>query len=93
MLTKPLLLTILAACGAHHNIKSAESPTEEPDERQPPDTPQEDQHFCCTDVDPAKFTGDGCVAISGALETINACNNVLYCPGKWTKKDGNVTCE
>jgi hypothetical protein len=85
MLTKPLLLAILAVCGAHSG------PDNQP--VKPPDIDEggEDQHFCCNDVDAAKFTGDGCVAI--AKENINSCNAVLYCPGKWAKKDGKVTCE
>ena len=33
------------------------------------------------------------VAISGALETINACNYLLYCEGNYIKEDGKVVCE
>ncbi len=68
-----------------------------PDEPDRPDTSEEpeleDQHFCCVDVDPKTMTGEGCNAISGVLETINSCANVLYCEGNYTKKDGKVTCE
>lgn len=85
MLTKPLLFTIIAACGV---LSGAAVPNEQPEKR-PPDEIQEGQHFCCTDVD--KFTGEGCVAISN--ENINSCDRVLYCSGNWIKKDGKVTCE
>jgi hypothetical protein len=47
----------------------------------------------CQSVDHKNFTGDGCDPISGSLETIAACNKVLYCPGKWVKDDGKVWCE
>lgn len=88
---RPLLLALLAACGVPSATATAldEQPLAPPETEEPP----EDQHFCCRSVDPKTLTGDGCTAISGSLETINACNNVLFCPGAWTKQDGVVTCE
>jgi hypothetical protein len=91
MLTKPLLLALLAACGVRP--ATATAPDDQP--LAPPETeePPEDQHFCCQSVDHKNKTGDGCTAISGSLEVINSCNKVLYCPGFWTKDDGVVTCD
>jgi hypothetical protein len=89
MLTKPLLFALLAACGGH---STATNPDNEP--IKPPDIEEsgEDQHFCCTDIDFDSKTGEGegCVAI--AKENINNCNTVLYCEGRWHKKDGKVRC-
>jgi hypothetical protein len=65
-----------------------------PDEsdKLPPEEPEvKDQHFCCQSVDLKNWTGDGCVTI--APTQIDLCTNVLYCPGKWGKQDGKVTCE
>jgi hypothetical protein len=89
MFTKLILFAVLAACG----VPSTAATAPEPDKRPPGGDGQEDQHFCCVDVDPKAMTGEGCNAISGALETINACANLLYCEGNYTKKDGKVTCE
>jgi predicted small lipoprotein YifL len=89
-MTTPTALSILLALAACGLRSDASSPTE--DSRPPVDEP-EDQHFCCTDVDPKAMTGDGCTAISGALETINACANLLYCDGNYTKTNGKVACE
>lgn len=77
MRTKPLVLTIIAACGV---LSGAAAPAEE----------GKDQHFCCTSIDADKAAGDDCTAIGE--ESINSCNNVLYCPDGWKKKDGDVTC-
>lgn len=92
MITKPLLLALLAACGVPSNTATIESPPTEQPDKQPPDDPGlEDQHFCCQSISEKEFSGDGCTAIS--KEAINSCPNVLYCPDAWKKKDGNVTCE
>lgn len=129
MITKFILVAIIAACGVQHghetspNVQLGGDPDEnakaaaaarawherqlqmqmqtysaatnpdEPDKLAPDEDAPTDQHFCCVDVDLKNFTGDGCNAISGALETINACANLLYCPGKYAKKDGHVVCE
>jgi hypothetical protein len=92
MLTKSLLIALLAACGV--NSGGATSPSEQsvdqPD-KAPPDGPVvKDQHFCCSETDPKTHSGQGCNAIG--KESINNCDDVLYCPEGWTKKDGNVTC-
>jgi hypothetical protein len=94
MLAKPLLLIILAACAAPSGA-AANSNQPDPDEpievKPPPEPPQEEgQHFCCVETN--KGSGEGCVAISGADESINLCDDVLHCPGEWFKKDGNVVC-
>jgi hypothetical protein len=85
MLTKPLVLALIAACGIHSS-----APTEQP--LKPPEIEEggEDQHFCCSSVDFDTASGDGCVAI--AKESINLCNDVLYCDGKWGKKGDTVKC-
>jgi hypothetical protein len=86
MVIEPLLLAILAACG----VQSSSTPPEEPvDLPTPPEV--KDQHFCCQDVDQKNLTGDGCTTIG--KEQINSCNNLLYCSGNWSKKDGHVVCE
>jgi hypothetical protein len=93
MLTKPLLLVILAACAAPSGAAadSNSSPERDPPKFAPPDEPpQEDQHFCCGTVDPKTWTGDDCWLIS--KENLVLCSSILYCPGKWTKEDGHVTC-
>jgi hypothetical protein len=81
--TKPIIATILAAC----------SVAASPDNIEPPVLEEgEDQHFCCSwvDMDSKTGEGEGCVAI--AKESINSCNGVLYCDGKWQKLDGKVKC-
>lgn len=90
MLTKPLLLALLAACGVNSSGSGGViSPSEKP--LAPPDDSQEDgQHFCCTEVDEKNAKGDGCLPIG--KEHITSCSNVLYCGGSWVKKDGKVTC-
>jgi hypothetical protein len=90
MLAKPLLLIILAACGVPSTASTDQPPTEQPDKASPKKPPQEGQHFCCAEA--SKGYGEGCGAISGSPESINICDDVLYCPGEWFKKDGNVTC-
>jgi hypothetical protein len=91
MLTKPLLLALLAACGAPSNTATIESPPVEEPDKQPPDDDQMDQHFCCQAVDQKNLSGDGCQTI--APTQIDVCNKVLYCEGNWSKDDGHVKCE
>ncbi len=97
---KPLVLALVAACGVNpNNTEARQGPpapgdqpfdaVDDPGDKQPPaEQPQEDQHFCCQDVKDG--TGEDCVAIG--KESINSCPNVLYCDGKWEKKDVKVTC-
>jgi hypothetical protein len=77
---------------ADNRPTAPDEPTDEqPPEFAPPDEPpQEDQHFCCGSVDPKTWTGDDCSLLS--KEHLVLCNTILYCPGKWTKEDGHVTC-
>lgn len=90
MITKPLLLALLAACGVPSNTATIESPpSEQPDK--PPDDDQMDQHFCCQSVDPKTMSGEGCQTMGAGQ--IDLCANVLYCEGNWAKVDGKVTCE
>jgi hypothetical protein len=90
MLTKPVLLALLAACGVSSSA-TTESPSEQP--IAPPTKPPEPegQHFCCAEVDEKTFSGDGCVLISE--QQVALCNNLLYCDKKYVKQDGKVTCE
>jgi hypothetical protein len=85
---KPLVVSFLVACSV-----GATSAPEKDLPRKPPEDIQEAQHFCCHSVDHKARSGEGCTAISGSLETINACQYVLFCPEYWTKEDGKVTCE
>jgi hypothetical protein len=93
MLTKTLLVAILATCaapsGAAANPNRPES-TDPPEFRPPPEPPQEGQAFCCLSVDKKTKSGDGCGAISN--ENINSCDKILHCAGDYIKEDGTVTC-
>jgi hypothetical protein len=102
MYAKPIILALLAACGfstgpeplekTPTNVAST-APEPGPNDFDGPHVkPLEDQHFCCSSVDLAKFTGEGCITIPKDNATINACANVLYCPSKWAKADGDVAC-
>jgi hypothetical protein len=90
MLTKPLILAILAACGVNSSAATTEPPSEQPDKQPPDDEGVLDQHFCCADIDPKKPSGDGCLPIG--KEHMASCGKVLYCSGNWTNVDGKVTC-
>src|SRR5688572_5665524 len=97
MLTvKPFILALIAACGVTAGAASSPATAEPPPSEQP-DAPHEmkpkDQHFCCQSVDHKSLSGDNCNAISDALEVINACGEVLYCEGNWTKSQGTVRCD
>lgn len=88
MVTKPLLLTIIAACGV---ASGAATPAEQPDKKPPLADIEEGQHFCCFSVTASgKGTGEGCTGIDKV--NINSCDKVLYCEGGWVKEDGKVTC-
>ncbi|KIG18896.1 hypothetical protein DB30_07232 [Enhygromyxa salina] len=80
-----MFVILLAACGTHSNAPA-------PDDREPPDPPQIDQHFCCNSVNSTGHgSGQGCVAIN--KENINTCAEILYCASNWTKNsDGDVKC-
>ena len=88
---KAIVFAALAACGINPTSSTADPPGEQPDA--PPEEPIKpmDQHFCCQSVDPKNKTGDGCNTI--APTQIDACAEVLYCPGFWAKHDGKVHCE
>jgi hypothetical protein len=91
MFTKTILFAVLAACGVQANGATSPDEPDEPDKLRPGDDIQEEQHFCCHSVDPKAKTGDGCVTIGP--NQIDACGEVLYCPGFWAKHDGKVFCE
>jgi hypothetical protein len=82
MLTKSLLLAIVAVCGVSN------SPPPEQPLSPPEDGPEEDQHFCCESVDLDKWKGTNCVAVG--KENIAGCTEVLYCSGDWGTS-GSVT--
>ncbi|WP_052557445.1 hypothetical protein [Enhygromyxa salina] len=82
-------LAILAGCAQPSPQPSPPTPTT-PDHRRHPET-RHDQHFCCQSVSAKPWSGEGCVTI--AVEHINTCAKVLYCPGKWINDEGDVTCE
>jgi hypothetical protein len=88
MLTKPILVAFLAACGVSSNSSATEPPDEQPEKKPPYDT-QEGYIFCCHDVDPKTKSGEGCVTIGE--KQIDSCSTVLTCDS-FTKKDGTVTC-
>jgi hypothetical protein len=79
--TKAIVLALLAACGTTTN----------PTEKEPPaETPVEDQHFCCANIDNKTKSGDGCVLLPEAQ--LVACNKILFCDGDWSLQDGKATC-
>jgi hypothetical protein len=55
------------------------------------ETVLEDQHFCCHSVDPKTKSGEGCNTIGP--NQIDACAEVLVCPGFWAKHDRTIYCE
>jgi hypothetical protein len=90
---KAILFAALAACGVPSTPATTEPPPAQPDKKPPGEVVKPiEQHWCCQSVDHETKTGDGCDPISGSLETIAACNKVLYCSGDWTKSDGKVHC-
>jgi hypothetical protein len=97
MFSKPLIIAIVAACGLTAGASSPSttepSPPEQPGEFEPPAVKPKESHWCCQSVDPKTMSGEGCTAISGSTEVINACANYLNCSGGAAKVDGKVTCE
>ncbi|KIG15996.1 hypothetical protein DB30_05050 [Enhygromyxa salina] len=89
MLTRPLLLALLAACGVNSSGAPAGPPHEQP-EKKPPDDIEKDYIFCCQSVDTQTKSGDGCVTIGE--NQIDSCSTVLACADGFTKQDGTVTC-
>jgi hypothetical protein len=90
MLSKPLLIALLAACGVPSNTATTEPPREQPDDKQPPDEPpQEDQHFCCEKLS-GSGSGTGCVFISEKQAAL--CDKLLYCGSTYEKDGDKVTC-
>jgi hypothetical protein len=91
MLIKPLILAVIAACGVPSTSATTDPPAEQPDKK-PPDAKPKDSHWCCQSVDPKAKSGEGCTAMSGSLELINACAEYLYCSGDAAKHDGKTYC-
>lgn len=85
MLTKTLLIALLAGCGINTEPPNTD---DTPQDYQP--TLPENSHFCCSSVDIQTNSGDGCSLISESL--VNTCAKVLSCEGGWIKDDGRVTC-
>jgi hypothetical protein len=84
MLTKTLLVALLAACSLR-----SEPPDEQPVE--PPEQEwKENVYFCCTSVDHKTKSGDGCTTVGE--KDIDRCSTVLVCSDGLTKTDGVVTC-
>jgi hypothetical protein len=93
MLSKSLLLALLAACGVHSNPATEPDP---PNDVEPPDAdePVEDQYFCCQSVkfDGKEKTGHGDGCSMTDEKHVILCNTVLYCPGGYTMNQGAVDC-
>jgi hypothetical protein len=90
MLTKPLLLAIIAACGVSNSATQPEGPGDlEPPEA---DKPAEDQHFCCKSVDLKNASGEDCFTLPKDGKLIDLCAEVLYCSGDWGKSNGVTQC-
>jgi hypothetical protein len=90
MLTKPVLLALLAACGVHSSTEAPDPPAEQPVELPPEPPVEEGQYFCCDSVDLKSKSGEGCVSLAAAL--IDLCLDVLYCGGDWGKTGGKTQC-
>lgn len=96
MLTKPLLLALLAACGAPSNVQPDAAPPDAPDDVEPPDVvkPPEAQYFCCQSVSADTKTnyghGDGCNMIDAGRAAL--CSELLYCPSGFVSSQGSVDC-
>jgi hypothetical protein len=91
---KVLIIAFLAAaCGVPSNPATTDEPPPELPVEPPDDDGLEEGHnFCCQEInpDPEVFSGDGCVEI--AEVHVALCNKLLYCPDKYKKVDGTVTC-
>jgi hypothetical protein len=90
MLSKPVLIALLAACGVNPSTETTDPPTEQPDKKPPDETVKENVYFCCQDADLKTASGEGCLTI-GEKE-IDRCNTVLACADGFIKKDGKVFC-
>ncbi|KIG18905.1 hypothetical protein DB30_07241 [Enhygromyxa salina] len=88
-----LTLAILAGCaqpGPQPCVQPAPAtPAPTPAHRQHPEGGN-DQHFCCAHVERESLTGTDCMAIG--VESINACERVLYCAERWTRQGDTVAC-
>lgn len=91
---RTIIVAALAACGVQPTPPTIAPAAEQPDGIEPAEPPVKpvNQHWCCDSIDHKNKTGEGCDPISGSLETIAACNKVLYRSGDWTKDDGTVRC-
>jgi hypothetical protein len=97
MFSKPLILAIIAACGVTAGAASSPAtaeppPPEQPGDFEPPAVKPKESHWCCQDVDHKTKSGEGCTAMSGSLELINACAEYLYCSGDVAKDNGRTYC-
>jgi hypothetical protein len=88
MLSKPLLVAVLAACGLSSYTETTEPPSEPPIEV--PTPPEEaGQHFCCESLN-GNGSGNGCVMIG--KEHAALCDKILYCGSSYEKDGGKVKC-
>jgi hypothetical protein len=87
LFTKPLLIAIIAACSVPSNSEATEQPD---DKEQPQEKPEEDQHFCCQEINQEKQTGEGCSYIDEKY--LITCSKVLYCQGDWSLVEGKAKC-
>ena len=89
---RTIIIAVLAACGVSPTqATDADPPAEQPDAPPESEIKPLDQHFCCQSVDHKSLSGEGCVTIGP--NQIDACSEVLYCEGNWTKSKGTVRCE
>jgi hypothetical protein len=90
MLTKPLLVALLAACGVNSTgaTSPAEQLVEQPDKAPPDDDVEDGQHFCCQSL--GEKSGDGCTFIADKQAAL--CDKLLYCAGSYKKDGDTVTC-
>jgi hypothetical protein len=92
MLTKPLLLVILAVCAAPSGAAADPNPVSSPNEKAPPVEPhqQRETHWCCDSVNSKEGSGEGCDEIH--VTHVVLCEKVLHCSSDYTYDDGKVTC-
>jgi hypothetical protein len=88
VLSKPLFVAVLAACGISSNTETTEPPNEPPIEV--PTPPEEaGQHFCCESLN-GNGSGNDCVMIG--KEHAALCDKILYCGSSYEKDGGKVKC-
>lgn len=107
MLSKHVLLTLLAACGVHSSPEADRPPdTAQPisvhsssQARPPEDTEKPDGHNEETVVEGQHFCcgevdgkGNGDDCILLGKEELALCNTILYCSGSWQMQDKKVKC-